>query len=41
LDQISSVLPSNSSELLVVDGVGRVKLMKYGDAILKIVKEYG
>jgi ATP-dependent DNA helicase RecQ len=41
LDQISSMLPSNSSELLVVDGVGRVKLMKYGDAILKIVKEYG
>lgn len=41
LDQISSVLPSNSSELLAVDGVGRVKLMKYGDAVLKIVKEYG
>lgn len=41
LDQISSVTPSNSSELLAVDGIGRVKLMKYGDAILEIVKEHG
>lgn len=41
LDQISSATPSNSAELLAVDGIGRVKLMKYGDAILEIVKEHG
>ena len=41
LDQVSSVLPQNSTELLAVDGIGRVKLMKYGDAILEIVKEHG
>ena len=41
LDQISSVNPSSSEELLAVDGIGRVKLMKYGDAILEIVKEHG
>ena len=41
LEQVASVLPQSSSELLAVDGIGRVKLMKYGDAILEIVKEYG
>ncbi len=41
LDQIATVLPKTNAELLSVDGIGRVKLMKYGDAILEIVKEYG
>ena len=40
LDQIATVLPKNSGELLSVDGIGRVKLMKYGDVILERVKEH-
>ncbi len=38
--QVASTLPKNDGELLAVDGIGPVKLEKYGSAVLKIVKKH-
>ena len=40
LEQIATALPQDNRELLAIDGIGRVKLMKYGDAVLEIVKQH-
>ncbi len=38
LEQIASLKPQNTAELLAVDGIGKAKVKKYGEAILEIVK---
>lgn len=40
LEHISVAKPANATELLAVDGIGRAKMQKYGDAILQIIKEF-
>lgn len=40
LQQISATFPSTIAELLAVDGIGQVKLKKYGEQILNIVKAH-
>lgn len=41
LAQVATILPKNQKELLSVDGIGKVKLKKYGEAILSLVNRFG
>ena len=41
LDEIVSKMPRTLDELGGVSGFGKVKCLKYGDAIVQIVNEYG
>lgn len=40
LYDICETLPTNKKELLQVNGMGKVRVEKYGDAILKVIHEY-
>lgn len=37
---IANAVPVTSAELSGIDGVGRIRVKKYGDAIIEIVKSY-
>lgn len=37
---IASAVPVTNAELSGIDGVGRIRVKKYGDAIIEIVKSY-
>lgn len=37
---IANAVPLTNAELLEIDGVGRIRVKKYGDSIIEIVKSY-
>jgi len=37
---IANAVPITSAELLEIDGVGRIRVKKYGESIIEIVKSY-
>ncbi|MDO1499720.1 helix-turn-helix domain-containing protein [Winogradskyella maritima] len=40
LYEMCETLPTNTQELLEVNGFGKVRVQKYGDAILKVIRDY-